>query len=84
MKLRFYVSESRTQNRESLIAEIDKLNASDPENPITHVINAAGVTGSNTKNHLYFLISFIFQGAPMLIGVRTIKLKPSGPTLLVA
>jgi len=44
-KKKFYVAESRTQNRESLIAEIDKINASDPENPITHVINAAGVTG---------------------------------------
>eukprot|EP01036_Dinobryon_divergens_P033675 gene33675-43524_t len=42
---KFYVAESRTQNRESLIAEIDKLNAADPGNPITHVINAAGVTG---------------------------------------
>ena len=45
LPIRFYIAESRTQNRESLIAEIDKLNATDPENPITHVINAAGVTG---------------------------------------
>lgn len=52
-KLRFYVAESRTQNRESLIAEIDSLNASDPENPITHVINAAGVTGSSILLNLF-------------------------------
>lgn len=34
----FYLAESRTQNRESLIAEFDKYKP-------THVLNAAGVTG---------------------------------------
>ena len=35
---KFYVAESRTENRESVIAEIEKYNP-------THVLNAAGVTG---------------------------------------
>jgi dTDP-4-dehydrorhamnose reductase len=34
----FYMAESRTQNRESVIAEIEKYKP-------THVLNAAGVTG---------------------------------------
>lgn len=35
---KFYIAESRTENRESVIAEIEKYNP-------THVLNAAGVTG---------------------------------------
>jgi len=35
---KFYVADSRTENRESVIAEIEKYNP-------THVLNAAGVTG---------------------------------------
>ena len=49
-----------------MIAEIDKLNAADPQNPITHIINAAGVTGIKSVSVKQSTINdfMIFVGRP--------------------